>query len=192
MPTPFGKPTPTFVAIALLGIAGGVSADMPQRRSGLWEIKTSHDGSASDMTLQICVDEKQDDFTVQQTQKLDQDVRKQCPKMDVKRRGNVTEIDSVCKFGQVTATGHTVISGNLATQYRMEATTLFNPPMYGMVKTNTVMHGKWLGPCKPGQTHGSMTFSGPPGGGVGKIDPEMLQQLQKMQQQTPPPTSRRP
>lgn len=164
---------------------GNALADLPQRKSGLWEITTSHDGKASDMTLQICVDEKQDDFTALQSQKLDQDLRKQCPKMDVKRRGNRTEIDSICTFDKFTATGHTVISGDLSTQYRMEASTTYNPPMYGKRQTHTVMNGKWMGPCKPGQKHGSMTFSGLPGGGVGTIDPEMLKQLQKMQQQRP-------
>lgn len=155
------------------------AADLPTRKSGLWEIRTSHDGAGGPMTLQICIDQTQDNISVQQSQKLDKDMRRQCSRLDVKRLGDRTEIDSVCKFDKYTTTGHSVISGNLSTQYRMESTTRYEPAMFGKSQTHTVMDGKWLGPCKPGQGHGSMVFSGMPGGDV-RIDPE---QIRKMQQQ---------
>lgn len=175
---------PLFVLglTTILFVAFADAADMPKRKSGLWEIKTSTEG-APGMTMQMCIDAKQDDLAAQRADKANQDVRKQCPKMDVKQSGNTTVIDSVCKFDQVTATGHTVVSGNLASQYQMDSTTRFSPPMHGMAQSHVVMSGRWLGPCKPGQKHGAMVMSGMPGGGRYNIDPEMMKQMQKMQQQ---------
>ncbi|MDD4880567.1 MAG: DUF3617 family protein [Gallionellaceae bacterium] len=175
---------PLFVLglAAILFATFADAADMPKRKSGLWEIKTSSAG-APGMTMQMCIDEKQDDLAAQRSDKANQDVRKQCSKVDTKQVGNTTVIDSVCKFDQVTATGHTVVSGNLASQYQMDSTTRFDPPMHGMAQSHVVMSGRWLGPCKPGQKHGAMVMSGMPGGGRYNIDPEMMKQMQKMQQQ---------
>lgn len=134
------------------------AADMAKRKSGRWEIKTSHEDSPG-MTMRICIDEKQDDLTARQADKLNQDVRKQCPKMNTGHSGDRIEIDSVCKFDKFTATGHTVISGKLSTQYTMEATTRFDPPMHGKARSHAILSGRRLGPCKPGQKHGAMSIS---------------------------------
>lgn len=181
MTLPFHTLLVASVTAALMP-AFACAIDMPKRKSGLWEIKTSQEG-APGMTMQMCIDEKQDDLTAQQADKTNHDVRQQCPKMDVKHTGGTIVIDSICRFDKVTATGHTVISGQLATQYKMESTTRFSPPMHGMASSHTVMTGRWLGPCRPGQKHGATNFSGMPGGGQFNIDPEMLKQMQKMQQQ---------
>lgn len=172
-------------ALFVLGLAAilaspAQAADAPKRKSGLWEIKTSS-ADAPVMTMQMCVDERQDDLAAQRPD--DRDMRKQCPKMDSKRVGNTIVVDSVCKFEGTTMTGHAVISGNLASDYRMESTTRFDPPMHGMAIAKSVMSGRWLGPCKPGQKHGAMVMSGMPGGGQFNLDPEMLKQMEKMQQQ---------
>ena len=185
--------TPLFLLIAslasvLLTTPAALSADMPLRKSGLWEIKTETTAGGQKMpgpmTMQMCIDQSKDDMTADP--KEAKEMRKPCSKMDMKRTGNQTVIDSVCAIEGHTATGHTVISGNLATDYRMESTTRFTPPMQGMQATSSVITGKWLGPCKPGQKHGSMTMSGMPGMGSGgefRMDPEMMKRMQQMQQQ---------
>lgn len=164
------------------------ASDAPMRKSGLWEIKseTSADGQKmpGPMTMQICIEQSKDDMTADP--KEAQDMRKRCSKMDIKRTGNKMVIDSVCTVDGHTATGHTVITGNLTTDYRMDNTTRFEPAMHGMRSTSSTMTGRWLGPCKSGQKHGSMTMSGMPGmapGGEFKLDPEMMKRMQQMQQQ---------
>jgi len=164
-----------------------LAADAPMRKSGLWEIRTetTADGQKmpGPMTMQLCVEQGKDDMTADPGDQ--QDVRKRCSKMDVKRSGNKTVIDSVCAMDGHTAAGHTVITGNMATDYRMENTTRFTPPMQGMQTMSSTITGKWLGPCKPGQQHGSVTMSGMPGMGPGgefKMDPEMMKRMQQMQQ----------
>jgi hypothetical protein len=58
--------------------------------------------------------------------------------------------------------------------------------MNGMQNMSSSMTGKWLGPCKPGQKHGSMTTSGMPGmspGGEFKMDAETMNRMRQMQAQ---------
>lgn len=183
------QPATLLIALltgALLAPAGALAADTPARKSGLWEINIENTGSGQKspgpMTMQICVDQSKDDMTA--APKGAQDMRKKCSKMDAKRVGDKTVIDSVCQFNQHTSTGHTVISGNMASNYRMESTTRFDPPMHGMQTASSTMSGKWLGACKPGQQHGSMSMSGMgAGAGAGfKMDPEMMKRMQQMQQ----------
>lgn len=176
------------LAAVLLAPAGVLAADAPMRKSGLWEIRTETSAGGQKMpgpmTMQLCIEQSQDDMTADP--KGMQDVRKRCPKMDTTRNGNRVVIDSVCIVDQHTATGRTVITGNLATDYRMENTTRFDPPMHGMQSTSSTMTGKWLGPCKPGQKHGSMTMSGMPGMGPGgefRMDAETMKRMREMQQQ---------
>lgn len=173
------------LAAVLLSPAASLAADVPVRKSGLWEIRTETAGGGQPMpgpmTMQICIDQGRDDMTADPGA---QDVRQRCSKMDVKQSGNTVTIDSVCKHDGHTATGHTVITGNMASDYRMRNTTRFEPPMNGMQTVSSTMSGKWLGPCKPGQQHGSVTLSGMPGmGGEFRIDPEMMKRMQQMQQQ---------
>lgn len=178
------------LATALLAQPVALAADKPMRKSGLWEIRVENtiDGKKMPnlMTVQMCVDQSKDDPTAEPGDMKKGDVRKQCSKMDMKRTGSGMVIDSVCTVGTHTATGRTVITGNFNSEYRMENTTRFTPPMEGMQTTSSVTTGKWLGPCKPGQKHGSMTVSGMPGMGPGgeyKMDPEMMKRMQQMQQQ---------
>ena len=187
--------THTYSWLTLAGLAtaffaplGAHASDVPMRKSGLWEIKTETAAGAQKMpgpmTMQICIDQRKDDMTADP--KDAQDMRKRCSKMDMQRSGNKVTIDSVCAMNGHTATGRTVITGNLASDYRMENTTRFTPPMHGMQTMSSTMTGKWLGPCKPGQKHGSMTMSGMPGMGAGgefKMDPEMMKRMQQQMQQ---------
>jgi hypothetical protein len=161
-----------------------LAADAPLRKSGLWEIRsetTAGGQKTPGMTMQMCIDQRQDDMTADPRDR--EDVRQRCSKMDVKRSGNTMTIDSVCTHDGHTATGHTVITGNLVTDYRMESTTRFEPPMNGMQTMSSTMAGKWLGPCKPGQTHGSVTMPGMGAGAGFTMDPETMKRMQQMQQQ---------
>jgi len=185
--TPYCLP---IARLAVLFLVPGVAlaADVPLRKSGLWELRTETTADGQKMpgptTMQLCVEQSKDDMTADPGNK--NDMRKRCSKMDVKRSGNKTTIDSVCAMDGYIATGRTMITGNLATDYRMENTTRFMPPMQGMQTMSSTMTGKWLGPCKSGQKHGSVSVSGMPGmvpGGEFRMDPEMMKRMQQMQQQ---------
>ncbi len=170
--------------IASLFVLPAIAADLPARKSGLWEITSQTNTGSQKMpgtTMQMCIEQGRDDVTGDP-----RDARRQCSRIDVKRSGSQTVIDSICKFDRHTAAGRTVISGDLAANYRMENTTRFDPPMNGMQTMSSTMTGKWLGPCKPGQKHGTVVMQGMPGMGAGgqmRIDPDMMQRMQQMQQQ---------
>lgn len=175
------------LATTLLILPSINAADMPMRKSGLWEIKVENAVGSQKMpelmTMQICIDQSKDDLIAEPKDMKKGDMRRQCSKMDMKRTGSVMVIDSACTLGKHTATGRTVITGNLASDYRMENTTRFTPPMQGMKTTSSITTGKWLGLCKPGQKHGSITMPGMGPGGEFKMDPEMMKRMQQMQQQ---------
>lgn len=171
-----------WTVAALIAGSPAWAAEAPLRKSGLWEIRTETraDGQKmpGPMTMQLCVDQRKDDMMAEPGAQAQ---RQRCAKMDVKRAGNTVTIDSVCAMDGHTATGRTVVSGNLTSDYRMENTTRFEPPMQGMRTMQSTMTGKWLGPCKPGQQHGAVTMSGMPGMGAGgfKMDAETMQRLQQ-------------
>ena len=169
---------PLLVSASLLAISA-YAGDMPQRKSGLWQIDTRTDVGGK-VSMQVCVDEKTDNIAAGDQNR---DARQHCPKISTKRVGNRIEVDSVCTFNGTTATSHAVVTGNMSSAYHMDSTTRFSPPMHGMSQSHAVMDGKWLGPCKPGQKPGSVTVMGMPNGGNFQLSPEMLKQMQKMQQQ---------
>jgi hypothetical protein len=172
------------LTFSLLSLSPANAVDAPLRKSGLWEIKTESTNVGQTMlgpmTMQMCVDQSKDDLTADPRNK--ENLRKHCSKMEQKRMGNRIVIDSVCAFVRYTATSHSVITGNLETDYRLESTTNFNPPMQGVVQTmSSVSTGKWLGPCKPGQKPGTVTYSGMPGMPPGeyRVDPETMKRMQQ-------------
>lgn len=173
----------TLLAASLL-VLPATAADLPARKSGLWEINSQVSAGGQKMpgsTMQICIEQGRDDASGDP-----REPRQQCSRMDVKRSGSQTVIDSVCRIDGHTATARTVISGDLTRNYRMENTTRFNPPMDGMQTMSSTTTGKWLGPCKPGQKHGSMVMQGMPAMGPDgqmQIDPETMKRMQQMQQQ---------
>ena len=166
-----------FAVTAVCVAFPALSADLAKRKLGLWQVTTQSGGHGT-MTMQVCVDEKNQDVTVQQTQ-----ARKMCPKIDTKRTGGHIEVDSVCKIEGTTVTSHAVITGDLSSQYTMNQTSHFSPPLQGMSETQTAITAKWLGPCQPGQQNGVVSIQRMPGGGNIQISPEMMKQIQKMQQQ---------
>jgi hypothetical protein len=173
---------------ATLSLPAAYAADMPLRKSGLWEIKTDTRAGGQKMpgpmVMQMCIDQSKDDMTAEPGDM--REMKKRCSKMDVKQSGNKMTVDSVCTHEGHTVSSHTVISGDMNNAYRMESQSRFSPPMNGMATMDATMTGKWLGPCKPGQAHGSVTLSGMPGMGAGgafKMDPETMKKMQQMQQQ---------
>jgi Protein of unknown function (DUF3617) len=179
------------LALAFLALPSADAADMPKRKSGLWEMKM--EGSGSDgrkmhgpMTLQICVDQGRDHLTGWNSGGRPADGRKGCSRMEAKRTGNHFVVDSVCDVEGTRVTVHSVISGDLSRAYRMESTLSADLPKQGRNTRRTVMDGKWLGPCKPGQVPGAIvSVSGTIGaGGKYQIDAKTMETVRRMQEQS--------
>lgn len=148
----------------LLFPAIAIATDLPSRKSGLWQIRTEA-GTGEKLTpwgtMKICIVQRQDNML---TGKDDaKDLKKRCSKLEVTRVGDKIVIDSICGADKQTATSHAVITGNLQTDYHMQTTSEISPSAYGIKSIISKAEGKWLGPCKPGQRHGSYTATGMPG-----------------------------
>jgi len=140
----------------LFALAAGAATgeDYPQRKSGLWEIKAMSEHSKGEpQTMQMCIDEKTDNATREMAAGA---AKEMCPKHDMRRSGNQLVVDSVCKFGDSTATTHSVFTGTFDSSYRVESKSTYDPPMMGMKQGTTVIEARWTGPCKADQKPGDM------------------------------------
>ncbi len=146
-----------FAVLLCASAAAVASDDFPKRKSGLWEIRTAPAGATSaqsgGMTMQMCIDEKTDNAVQQETAGM---VKERCSRQDVRRSGGQIVVDSVCKFGDTTATTHSVFTGSFDSSYRVDSRTVYDPPMAGNKESGAVIEARWLSPCKSDQRPGDM------------------------------------
>lgn len=140
--------------LALFLACSALAADLPKRKSGLWEMKMITADMPA-LSSQMCVDQKTDDLLASEHQE-----KMSCTKNDVRRDGGKVVVDSVCKIEGITATTHSVIFGNFDSAYRVESKSTYNPPLAGLKEGNVVIDAKWLGPCKTGQKPGDVVTPG--------------------------------
>ena len=140
------------------GVAAAASADAPQRKSGLWEMKMSGGHVPGGMTMQQCVDQKSDDISKMQ------EAKSNCTKNVVRREGEKVIAESVCKMQGTTATTRSVFTGKFDSAYKGEIKTTYDPPMQGMRESSSMIEAKWVGPCLAGQKAGDVVMPGMPGG----------------------------
>ncbi|HET6756022.1 MAG TPA: DUF3617 family protein [Burkholderiales bacterium] len=138
-------------------------ADLPKRKSGLWEMKLTGAGMPGHVS-QTCVDQKSDDLM-----KQDVEEKMSCSKTDMRREPGKLIVDSVCKIEGSTATTRSVITGDFDSAYRVDSKTTYTPPLADLKEGSVVIDAKWLGPCKPGQEPGDIVIPG-----AGKLNLEEL------------------
>jgi len=143
----------TIIA-SMLPVAASLALDLPQRKSGLWDIKISRAGvNKPAQSIRMCIDQKTDNMAQQMGESR---LREACSKQEIHREGNKIVGDSVCAIGESTATSHTVISGEFNRAYHGEIRTKYAPPLMGKTESVTLIDAKWTGPCEPDQKPGDM------------------------------------
>ncbi len=153
--------------IALIVIAAAVicrgavaaNVELPPLKPGLWEVvrmtsaptraRHAHDGlprqldpAGHDARLSAWNDGQGHVFS----------------KSDFKGSGNTFTGDAVCNLGGSTMKSHSVMTLTGNTQYRTVAHATFDPPLAGQAVSDTVIEGRHVGACKPGQQPGDMTL----------------------------------
>ena len=158
--------------------SSALAADMPKRKSGLWEINTRMEGMPGMGPMQQCIDQNTDDLMQQQAKKE----KTSCSVMDIKPQGNKVTIHSVCKMEGSTATTDAVFIGAFESSYKGEMHTRFSPPMHGMSESKMSIDARWLGPCKAGQKPGDVTMPNMNGMNLNEMmkDPK-IQEMMKRQ-----------
>ena len=145
-----------FIAMIVAAVPViALADDLPKRKTGLWEITTSEPGGPPGPVAQMCIDQKLDDMARQLAAGA-----LTCSKQELRREGDRFISDSVCKIGESTATTHAVISGNFESTYQADIQAKYSPPLMGMSEGRSVMHAKWLGPCRAGQRPGDIVMPG--------------------------------
>ncbi len=131
------------------------AAELPSRKPGLWQVKTSI-GSSNVPTrvIEQCIDAATDQMMQSSAGPFAPEV---CPQRDVQRSENSITINSTCLLGGKPATAHSVITGSLDSAYTMTVTSQSEDiPGGNMIMT---MDAKWLGPCAVDQKPGDVVMS---------------------------------
>ena len=170
----------TLLAALLAGTAS--AADVPRRKSGLWEVRTQMVGMPSQGPMQMCVDQASDNLMQERAKE-----KTNCPVMDVSRAAGKVTIHSVCKFDATTATTDAVITGDFGSNYRNDMQIRYSPPQHGMSEMKMMQEALWLGPCKPGQKPGDIMMPGMPPVNAGNMqemmkDPQVREMMKRQQQ----------
>ena len=152
----FAVPAAALAALLFSQAVAAGLADMPKRKSGLWDVKSQMEGKPVHQGFQVCIDANTDDVMRARAGKA----QPQCSVMDVKRQGGKVLVHSVCQIERTTATTDAVITGSFESGYRNDMTVRYDPPMMGMGTVKMTSEGKWLGPCKPGQKPGDVIMAG--------------------------------
>jgi hypothetical protein len=139
-------------AFALLFTTYGEAADLPARKPGLWEVKTTIDGHGRAVTVQQCIDAATDQMLQSSAGPFSAPA---CPEREVKKSDNGVTIDSHCNFNGKPASAHAAVTGSFDSAYTMTVTSE-GADLPAMTMTS---EGKWLGACAAGQQPGDVVMA---------------------------------
>jgi hypothetical protein len=156
--TPGGGKAEDVAASPASPASAVTQALQPKRKEGLWRMAISSTGGPGvTMNAEMCVDAATaSDFNVQRGSGS-----KDCANSKISPTGDGWAFQSVCKMQGMTMTTKGKVSGDMSSDYAMEAATHMDPAPQGMsADTQTRVHAKWLGPCPAGMKPGSVRMSG--------------------------------
>jgi hypothetical protein len=141
--------------LVLISAVPALAAELPSRKPGLWQVKTSIGSSnAPALMIQQCIDATTDQMMQSSAGPFSPAV---CPERAVQRSENSITIDSTCAVGGKAATAHSVITGSFDSAYTMTVTSQIpDIPDGKMIMT---IDAKWLGPCAADQKPGDVIMS---------------------------------
>jgi len=150
----------TFVAIACIALAGASFAqEYPKLKSGQWDlaiVTKARDGQPQKSTM--CVDDALQREMMSMGAGMS---REMCTKNEFKRDGARFVGNAECKIGESKIISRSVMTLTGDTAYHTEINATYEPPFMGMKDSQTVLDGKYTGPCRDGMTPGD--FVGPQG-----------------------------
>jgi hypothetical protein len=147
------------LGLALVGAATCTCAeDFPKLKAGSWSVAVSPAGTGPQSAPRVstlCLD----DSVQQEMYKMSTGMMSgMCSKHDIKISGNKVTTLADCNLGITTMKSQSVMTLTGDTAYHTEAHATFDPPMNGMKESSTLIDGKYIGACKPGQQPGDMTL----------------------------------
>jgi hypothetical protein len=128
------------------------ASELPTRKPGLWEVKTSIGGNARALNVQQCIDAATDQMLQSNAGPF---AASSCPEREVKRQDASITIDSRCTIKGKPASAHAIITGNLDSAYSMTVTSEGGD----LAAASMTVDGKWLGACAAGQQPGDVMMA---------------------------------
>ncbi len=140
----------TLAAIALLAAGPALAEELPQRKPGLWELKST--GAQGEVVAKQCVGPDTDRALVGSM------AGGTCSKMLVTKTATGYAVETECAMGPVKASGSSVVTGDFETVVRTEGTTRLTgmPGQPAPVERKLVVEARRLGDCAPGQKPGDV------------------------------------
>jgi hypothetical protein len=142
-------------------VAAAVTADPaqghPQRRPGLWEVRSAGVDALGMPPTRFCVGEQTDTPSAH----LDRSPgpRGSCSLGEFVRTGDAWVAESVCREGRTTVTSRAVATGDFRTAYRID-TLVTHDASAPRREERDAIEARWLGPCEPGQRPGDLVVPG--------------------------------
>ena len=148
---------PLVVAALLVATCLPAAAqEFPKLKPGLWEMSSASLRQPTQATrTTVCLDNSIQQEMIKMSSGM---MAGMCSKSDFKGSGNTFTGDAVCNLGGSTMKSHSVMTLTGNTHYRTEAHATFDPPLAGQTVSDTVIEGRYVGACKPGQQPGDMTL----------------------------------
>ena len=148
----------TVIAMLCAG-APALAQEFPRLKPGLWEVNvaTARGNGAAPKVSTMCLDDSVQQVMYRMSTGM---MAGMCSKHEMTISGSKVTTLANCDLGFTKMQSQSVmtLTGNSA--YHTESHATFDPPMNGMKESTTMIDGKHIGPCKPGQQPGDMTLPG--------------------------------
>jgi hypothetical protein len=142
----------TMAVLVLASVLPALGAELPSRKAGLWEVRTSFENrNGAGLTVRQCIDASTDQMMQSSAGPLAQAA---CSRRDIQKSGDTVTINSTCTLAAKAATSHAVITGSFDNAYTMTVTSQSDALPGGMMAMTVV--AKWLGPCAADQKPGDL------------------------------------
>ena len=144
---PFVKGAALLAALSTAVLAEG-AVELPQRKAGLWELKTvmdEGDKGPRNESLTMCVEAEMERNTVRASI---EEHKSNCTKYSVTREGGMTKVDAACDYNGRHVDSVTEMSGDFQTAMlvKIESTTSGMEKSQSItVKRTITQNGKYLG-----------------------------------------------
>jgi len=141
------------VALAFATLASASAAELPSRKPGLWEVKTTIGDVSRALVVQQCIDAATDQALQSSAGPFS---APSCPDRDVKTSDGSMTIDSRCSLAGKSGSAHAIVTGSFDSAYTMTVTAEGG----GLPAVKMTIEGKWLGACAAGQIAGDVIMPG--------------------------------